>query len=217
MAARDPETGQFVSGGAAAQYDDIEVVSIQADVGVQAADLDGSTGFVSGQTFDAEAVPLVDYDEVVDRNEELHLLQAQHHLVAHVNSTGTADGEVRAYVEISTSPTRQVSPTINASAGGGDLDAGVVGRPDSDDSIDVIGRPLLAVGFGPFSDGATGVGGGGSAGRDSVDMGPLPREIGRFHPRDDLFLNSEIRVWNIADRGVHLDLQGQHVYGVVSE
>lgn len=211
---RDPETGKFVAGEA---FDDIEVATFQADIGVAAADLTGGTGFAGGQVLQFESVDVVDYDDLVDRNESLRLLSASHALTVSVNSTETADGTVRGYVEVSTSPSEQVSEAIVNSALDGDVSAGLVGSPDSDDSIDVIGRPLLAVGHAPFSDSATGVGGAGSAGHDQVDVENVPEEIGRLHPRDDLFVNGAIRPWNIDDAGVHIDVTGQHVYGVLDD
>jgi len=212
---RDPVTGQFT--GKEHSYDDIEVVSFEAGYGIQAADLDGGTGFGAGsnEAF-TDDEPLIDYDEIVDRNEELRLLSAEHVLDVFVNSTETADGTVASAVAITASPTRtggigQVSLSTDA------VDPPVVGDNSSDDSIDHVGRQLVAVGTGPFSDGSTGVGGGGSAGTDEVETGPLPAEFGRFHPRDELFAVGQFSVWNIDDAGVHAQVSGQHVYGVLED
>jgi hypothetical protein len=45
----------------------------------------------------------------------------------------------------------------------------------------------------------------------------FPAEFGRFHPRDELFINGEFRAWNIDDAGIHAAVAGQHVYGVISD
>jgi len=219
MPHRDPDTGQFLPHGAE-RYEDIEVASWGVNLGVQASDLSGSTGFAGGDIDEFEGVQALDYDEFVDRNEELVLLQAQHSLTVYANSTETADGTVAAAVEISADPS--LSDPTNLVAG---ISTNASVPPDSvvsartsagdDDSIDIIGRPLYAVGTGAFSDGSSGAGGGGSAGRDSVESDMFPAEFGRFHPRDELFVNGEFRVWNVDDAGVHLAVTGQHVYGVL--
>lgn len=210
VAARDPETGQFVS---TPDFDDIEQITFDVGVGIQAADLAGGTGFGgSEQTF--EGVQLLDYDEVVDRNESLHLLEARHELDVWANSTETADGTVGASVEVSASPARAVA---DMSLSTNTLIGPVVGQSDFDDTIDLIGNPLRAVGHAPFSDSASGVGGAGTAGADSLSIEGLPEQIARFHPRDELFLNGSIATWNIDDAGVHLNLTGQHIYGVVTD
>lgn len=218
MPHRDPDTGQFVP-SESEQFDDIEVVSFSANIGITADDLSGGTGFGGGDSADFEGVQVIDYDEVVDRNEELHLLEASHRLTVYANSTETADGNVAGAVEISASPSRSqvvvraVSPTQTEELEPGDA----VGGSESDDSIDIVGRPLSTVGHAPFSDGASGTGGGGSSGRDSYDGDTFPAEYGRFHPRDELFVNGELVAWNVDDAGVHASISGQHIYGVMSD
>lgn len=211
MPRRDPKTGKFVAGD---EYDDVEVVSFSGSVGVQAADLNGGTGF-SGETNSFDGVKLVDYDDLVDRNEELQLVQGSHLVTVYQNSTSTADGTVAAGVGISASPTRKSVEAATASADS--HEGSIVARFYTDDSIDLIGRPMEAVSYAPFSDGATGVGGAGGIGRDEVEIHDQPGELGRFHPRDELFFNGRIKSWNIDDAGVHVSVKGQHVYGVVSD
>lgn len=215
MVRRDPQTGQFRSGD---EFDDVEVITFSADFGVTAAENDGSTGFI-GDTAMAEGVQLIDYDEIVDRNESLQLLSADHALMTYINSTMTEDGTVRTRVEISASPSitgpgsNSPSPQIYDGSSGSQ----VQGNASHDDTIDIVGRPLQATGHGPFSDTATGMGGGGSAGEDSVYVSQLPAEMGRFHPRDELFANAEIVAWNVDDAATHVEIVGQHVYGVISD
>lgn len=217
MPHRDPQTGQFVS--SPTDFADIEVVTFTGNVGVQAANLSGGTGFSGGDTDDFEGVELIDYDEIVDRNESLVLLQAHHALSVYINSTQTADGTVSAGVAVKADPSidivtqRAATPTGTVSTSPDNA----VGTAEFDDSIDFVGRVLSAVGYGPFTDGPAGVGGGGSAGEDSYTVKMAPAEFGRFHPRDELFMNGRINVWNVADAGAHVELSGQHVYGVLEE
>jgi hypothetical protein len=213
MVHRDPDTGQFVGGdGSMHGYDDIEFGSFRASIGIPAADLDGGTGF-GGQTDTVEGLELLDYDDLVDRNERLDLLYGMHSLTVYANSTETADGTVRFEGEVASAP----SPTMATNIAVQDIEGDVDGATQSTDSIDLLGRRLNAVGHAPFSDTATGVGGSGSAGEDRVDFGMPPGPAREFHPRDELFLNGEFRTWNIDDGGVHLELAGQHWYGVSEE
>jgi len=219
MAARDPQTGKFVSSGAVDRFDDIEQVQFSAHYGVQASDLSGSTGF-TGEGFDfADANSVIDYDEIVDRNESLHLIQAMHVLNVYANSTQTADGSVAAAVALTTSPTRQTGTGNLAmqNASSVDADTNVIGQRGSDDSIDPIGRQLIGFGGAPFSDSSGGEGGAGSAGEDRVVLDGLPGDCGRFHPRDDLFAVGEFAAWNIDDAAIHAEISGQHIYGVLDE
>jgi len=219
MPHRDPETGQFLPHNTA-QFSDIEVATWGVNVGVQASDLSGSTGFAGGDIDEFEGVKVLDFDEFVDRNEELILLQVQHCLVVYANSTETADGTVAVSVEVSADPSLSSATNLLAGISNNESvppDSAVTSSlsPNSDDSIDIIGRPLYATGTGAFSDGSSGAGGGGSAGEDTVESDMFPAEFGRFHPRDELFVNGEFRVWNVDDAGVHAGITGQHVFGVV--
>jgi hypothetical protein len=214
---RDPETGQFLAHDSVT-FEDIEVVSFSANVGVQAADLSGATGFVGQDNAEFEGLLLVDFDDVVDRNEELRLLSAEHRATAFINSTSTEDGTVSVSAEVSASPSLTDVTGRAADASTDSFDDGpVTGRADNDDSIDLLGRPMTMTGHAPFFDSSSGAGGGGSAGEDSVDMDAAPAEFGRFHPRDELFLNGRIESWNVADAGIHLSVAGQHVFGVTED
>jgi hypothetical protein len=214
MPHRDPDTGQFLPHDTAA-YSDIEVATFAGNVGVEAANVDGSTGFIGGQSPEFSGQVVLDYDEFVDRNEELVLLQAQHRLNVFANSTETADGTVSAAVEISADPAVSEATSRAPIGNTATVDGSVVGASDNDDTIDLIGRPLFAVGHAPFSDGSSGAGGGGSAGEDRYTSSMFPAEFGRFHPRDELFLNGRLVQWNVDDAGIHANVIGQHTYGVV--
>ena len=221
MAHRDPQTGQFVSSGAENQrdhgFDGIEVATFHADFGMEAADLTGGTGFTGGDGDNFEGIEVIDFGDFCDRNERLQLLHATHILTAYANSTETADGTVRIAAEVSASPSR--SSAVH-SLGNDDVESSqdtVVGGATTDDSIDILGAPLIATGHAPFSDGASGVGGGGSAGEAVVRLANPPAPICDFHPRDELFVNGGLEVWNVDDAGVHGELTGQHIYGVVDD
>lgn len=217
MPHRDPETGQFVSGDRGHRYEGIEVATFHADFGIQAADVGGGTGYAGGDGDQFEGIEILDFGDFCSRNERLELLHAEHLLVAYTNSTQTADGTVRVAAEVSASPGR--SPAIHT-IGTGDVESEqgtVVGGATTDDSIDVLGAPLIATGHSPFSDGASGVGGGGSAGEARTHLHYPESPICDFFPRDELFVNGNIEVWNVADAGVHGEITGQHVYGVLED
>lgn len=215
MPHRDPETGQFLSHDES--FDDIEVATFGTTTGTPAQGLGGATAYTGGETNVFEGTKILDFDQLVDRNEELVLLSAHHALVAQINSTETADGSVRAAIEISSDPALTDATRFSGKQTNSDQDGAFSGDEGFDDSIDIIGRPLIAQGTGPFSDGSTGVGGGGSAGEDSVEIRAAPAEFGRFHPRDELFVNGVTEVDNVDDAGIHLQITGQHVYGVRDE
>lgn len=216
MPQRDPSTGKFVASDSE-RFGDIEVVTWKTAVGVPAADNTGAASFSGGDDSTFEGVQVVDYDEIVDRNETLVLLSANHRMTVYSNSTSTADGTVRGMAEVSASPARAVAGALGAPRDVENVTDSLGGNVD--DSIDLLGRPMLAVGTSPFSDGTTGVGGGGATGIDEVDLDreDLPADLAEFHPRDELFVNGAWDIWNIADAGVHMDLTGQHVYGVLSD
>lgn len=208
-------TGQFVSG---AEYADYEVVTFLGSAGQTAAENDGDTGF-EGETVNFEGLLLVDYDDIVDRNERLELLRASHVLEVYGNSTRTEDGTVGGVVEVSASPSQTTVGLLRTNDTNElDSDDAAVGFASREDSIDLVGRPLMAVTGAPFSDSATGMGGGGNGGgHDQWEGDYFPGGVGAFHPRDELFMNGQLHFWNVDDAGVHLQLIGQHIYGVVAE
>jgi len=179
--------------------------------------MSGDTTFRGGDAFRYEGLRLLDYDDVVDRNESLHLLEAIHSLNVFINSTETADGTVQISAAVSASPAGENAAIETDPTTSSFDDSDVVGSADFDDTIDVLGRGMVATAHAPFSDSATGVGGGGSAGEDRYSSRVFPEEYGAFHPRDELFVNGVIRGWNVDDSGVHGQVNIQHVYGVVDE
>jgi hypothetical protein len=198
--------------------DDIEVVTFSATVGVPAAQLDGSTAFGGGDNHKFNGLQLVDYDSVVDRNEELRLVDGYHRMVPSINSTETADGSLRAAVAVLAEPSLPGVVDQAANQKGTDIgDSEVDGEATTSDSIDLIGRPLSGIATGPFSDSGTGVGGGGSSAGDEYRLASAPAEFGQFHPRDELFLAGRLEVDNVDDAGVHIQMTGQHMYEVVHD
>lgn len=220
MPHRDPDTGQFLAHDDA--YDDVEVVTWYQSVVVTAGDLDANASLNYPEPADPtfSGVELVDYDEVVDRNETLHLLRAQHRLSVYANSTATEDGSIRGAVEISTSPALQSVFDLDATERMPISDRTDVRRfngVSTEDSIDLIGRPLEGQATAPFSDDSTGTSGGGSSGEDSYSLDGFTDPVARMHPRDELFLNGVLEASNITDQAIHMDVVGQHVYGVLDE
>lgn len=201
-------------------FDDIEVVNFLAEIRIDASDVtDDNT--ISGDTEDFEdGDPVVDYDEVVDRNEELRLLEAQHRMVAFVNggedaTPSTQYGVVAVAAEVSASPARSDIARTGTQPGGTTFSGNAIGRFFTDDTIDIIGRPLAAKTGQDFSDTTNGAGGAAGGADDAYVTTMFPGEYGRFHPRDELFVNGQIRMWNMDVAGVGVDVRGQHVYGVL--
>lgn len=216
MPGRDPQTGQFVA-NAESHYDDLEQVSWSVNTGISAADLTGATAFDGGDIGTFEGLQVLDYDDIADRSEHLELIMATHRVVVYSNSTATADGTVKGVAEISTSPSRDIAIGLFGASDIADSNIVQSVGTDQSDSIDIVGPPLVAVAHAPFSDGASGVGGGGAAGDDTLEHRPPQGRLATFDPRDELFLNGAIEVWNIDDAGVHMDVHGQHLYGVIED
>lgn len=213
MVHRDPETGQFLPDGVSG-FTDYETINWRIAMGVEAANLTGATGF-DGENFNMDGEQLYDLDDVIDRNEVAVLLAAEHTLSVMPNSTETADGTVAAAM-VPTSGTGTQGVASVAIQGTSTIQGSIVGGSDFTDTHDFIGRPLSAWGGAPFSDGATGVGGGGSAGEDRVeyDRHDLPEFVAEFHPRDEVNASGQIRAWNIDDSGVHALMHGRHLFGI---
>jgi len=220
MPHRDPRTGQFLSHDET-EFEDVEVASFGFEGGVVAAALEGGTGYGGADEGGFRGGQLIDYDEIVDRGQELHLLEAQHRMSVWQNSTATEDGSFRVYAEISTAGTyempelRDVDVNDLTDDAAVDRDDEMNGQLATSDGIDLVGRPLVATAIGQFYNAGTGAGGGSSAGEDSYVSDYFPGEMGRFHGRDELNLNLGWDASNIDDAGVHVDISGQHVYGVL--
>lgn len=207
---RDPDTGQFVD-VEEAEPRSIEVVNFEATTGVTAANLGGATSF-TGTREDWNGLELIDYDDVIDRDEVAVLMEASHMLNVFTNPTQTADG----FVMAAAAPMTQeaLSDAVILQAPSQPLTGDVLADTSVDDTIDVVGRPLMTGTGAQFSDGATGVGGSAAAGTDDYQSDLWPDIIGFFHPRDELFYNGTFRWWNISDSGIHSQIVGQHKYAV---
>lgn len=218
MPHRDPKTGKFVSGDRD-DFDRIEQLHAVDTLSVPAADLDGATGQNFGEESRYEGEELYDFEEVLDRDEVGVMLWQAQQIVVYGLSTSTADGTVRGAVELSFSP----SESFQFNTGGTtDLDdqtgtgfAIESGEQFFSDTGDVIGRHLQAVGYSPFSDGATGVGGSGGAGIDSWEGPILVDPV--VDDRDSLFHNGVIEAQNVADASVHMDLAVWTVLGAMED
>lgn len=211
---RGPD-GKFQSVDSAVnQFDELEYIRYSAVVTVEASESTGSTdGFYPEGGF-FEGLQLVDFDEVLDRAQVGHVIRHMAQLDCMPTPTQTADGAARAMVQHSFSPANQ--GTINFSSGAQTDDIGtgavaIVANAVDNDTADVLGRNLVSIGTGPFSDSATGVGGGGGSDMDSVDYVPMDVTV---DARDELFLNGVVEISNISDTSVGVATTGYIVLGV---
>lgn len=182
--------------------------------------MDGTTGQTLGETSSFEGVRLYEVADVLDRRQLAVLLWARHRLVVYIGSTQTADGTIRANFEVSTSPNQNIANGVDAGAGAiedqGGTEISLEVNPQEDsDTDDVIGPSLLAVGFGPITDGTNGVGGAGTAGFDDWE-GPVMVEP-VFDSRDELFVNGQVEASNVSDAAIHADLETWHTYGIIDD
>lgn len=223
MPHRDPETGQFLSHDETKRdFKDITVQRQTDHFSVAAADLDGSTGQQGGQHFVATSDLDIDIAGGLDRNEVAKLLATRLTVQAFVNSTATADGTVEAELEYST----EAAPEIIEQRGEGTiatagLEGGAVDRLHSEvtNSPEVLAW-ARAVGHNPFSDGASGVGGGGSAGETTyvMEYGELLGEAApEFDRHSDIHTHVALRNWNMADAAIHATGNLDLVWGIFED
>lgn len=219
MPRRDPETGKFVQGGSD-DFDRFEEAYSTQNMTVAAADLSGGTGEQWGEDTSFENVDIYGVHEILDRDELGVLVWAEHYLAAYAKSTMTADSTVRAAVQISTSPDRESGVAEGTGPEGSDISETTGDFPiqlDPAFAVDnnTIGRGLHSVGFGPGSDGASGVGVGGSVQADWWEGNPWANPV--FDDRSTIFMNGVIEQNNISDGSISVDVATRHVYGVLED
>lgn len=193
----------------------MEPVHFDQDFSVAADELDGSTTQNFGQNVSYEEVELLELADVIERDEIAYLLGVSAKHVAYIKSTATADSTVRSAQAILTSPNSGIYDgtsgyeAVDAQNGTMELDQSTTqANGPAWNSDSVIGRPMLSIGFNPFSDGATGVGGGGSISADWIDMhwsagnGPL------FDHRDTVWLGGIVENQNCDDASLHVETRG---------
>lgn len=213
--ARDPQTGQFTSGQSrAVDFDLYDVQHFRREVSISAADNDGSTGEFGGQRRQTEPFDLMQAGGGINRGWVLDLVRLDVRLLAWINSTQTADGTVQATMAISTGGQGALlSDSVSASG------SGVIASDPTFDELSNIPRGgdvdadvltyLTAIGFGPITDGAAGVGGAGTVGEDEDRLIFDPDEGPTFGHDDDITAELEIAQWNVADAATHATLLGR--------
>jgi hypothetical protein len=199
-------------------FSDVEHQQAWYQFSVAAGSLDGSTGERGGQDDVGEQV-LGGREPVagLERGEIAELLSVRLTTEAYVNSTSTADGAVRGSVEISREPVFQTvdGDQIVTGTGSNDgLNYQVVG-PGQTLEPDVLAR-AQSMGFAPFQDSASGVGGAGSTtqGRFEMDFletygsGPL------FDRNDEFYTHVGWTQWNVDDAALHVDWYLDMAWGI---
>lgn len=220
MSARDPDTGQFVSGGDLDAFDRLEQQGWRLNLSVPAAELDGTTTEAYGEDVRIDGAAIYDAEEFLDRDEIGVLLWVDHRLITYGLSTASADSTVRAHMEISYSPERLAAARFGLTDTVADIDSSsgvaTVNRSAATsgfNSQDLVGPTLLAVGGNGVTDGAAGVGAGLTAGWDNYEGPPWVEQVSDV--RDTLFVNGAIEAQNASDHAAHADLRGWHIYGVM--
>jgi len=227
MGARDPETGRFVSNGGELMplerrefgFTDIVMQQWYLHLSVAAGSLGGGTGELGGQN-DVWEAPLGGREPLrgnVNRGEVAELLGIELRLAVFPSSTETADGTLEGAWSISREPTFQLHDGDQISTDEGSLNAinaqviGSGGNPEND-----VLAHAHSIGFAPFSDGATGVGGSGSTQLGHFEIDYLDKYgSGPLFDREDEFYNHvSLRQWNIDDSAAHA-IAYQRFYWVV--
>lgn len=186
------------------RYDDVELWTDAIEVRIPTGELPPSN------QAEKYSVQLLDLDDLLDRSEQADLVAMDVRAVPSYLWTGENpnDDHFRSYLEISTASVLQVEPTFfgpNASVDQqGDPGANVA--EEGDDSLDVLGRPLLVQKTAQMKDTTNTLGAGGSPLVDGWSGQPADPT---FHPRDEIFVNSR---WNFpAERTSGAASPGVHV------
>jgi len=191
-------------------YTDVEYQAMNNNLSVAAGSLDGSTNETGGQdeVWEATVGGREALQGELHRGEVAELLALNVDIVVYTSSTQTADGTVRGAIEISREGTFQMvdGEQLNTAAGSFNGINMQVISPGMTIEEDVLAF-LSATGHSAFSDGASGVGGGGSAGEasysrsylDDFGSGPL------FDPEDEFYQHAQMTQWNVADAAFHID------------
>lgn len=174
---RDPETGQFTTGRRG--FDSIETLHSSVELSSDPVEYSANTdeSFSNGQVF--EGLELVDWGEILDRNEVGEVIHAHHRVVPYVQAPSNdlvGQATLRAAIQLSASPARQAitaTPNIvdmtliddQGQAPGSAFDLPLVFEPSGqNDTRDIIGPNLLAVYHHGFEDrdltNGVGIGGG---------------------------------------------------------
>lgn len=208
MPHRDPSTGQFV---ASSSVEDVEIVSFGVPISVAASTLDGATDSFYGEQATFEGELLYDLDQIVDRHEVGELLRAEHRAVIQPTGTQTADSAAFLVAEIGASPSLKLPGGVFDAADDQAGDFTINTILDHSDTVDLVGRPLVAMAQGPFTDGTNNLGGGGGPGDDSLELSPIGFDMDR---RDEMYLSGKMGAQNISDGPVTAYVIGRHVYEI---
>lgn len=194
---RDPATGEFMS-AQEAQFDDVEVVHANASIHV-----DGHTASASANEYanltDFEGVLLMDFDQFLDRHRVGTVVGLSAYMVVHAYHGGSDRSTTAASVEFSSSPAKRVADIApdsdleditDTDQVTGDLDSLEV-FVETEDTFDVLTRPLVGASGAAFEDEGASAGGGSATGNlDRTDVALPGTE--EFDRRDELFLNGSI-------------------------
>lgn len=153
MPHRDPETGQFVSGGATRSYRDYSVTNVMADYRLSAAESPGAFPVI-------ETVPLGDAVPDLHHDQRASLTHGQAHMQATVPGTLTEESTLLAVMELSLDADPAIADE-NLAFQEQANDVGALNRRSlvNVDEPDVLFNQF-EVNEGSFADATTGVGGG---------------------------------------------------------
>lgn len=212
-----------MSGDDLEQFERVDEIHDTQVLSVPASAVGGQTDQEFGQSGQFEALEMYELDDVaLDRDEIAVLLWAEHDLIAGILSTATADGTLHVGLEVSASPalsaiTRplggaSLTPGVGSHETSGDFDVEIANNA-AENNADIVGRTLHALAYGPITDGATGVGGAGTAGTDEWVGSPAAEPV--WDVRDSMFLNGFVEHSNDDDAALFAELRYRHVYGVM--
>lgn len=231
MPHRDPETGQFVTSIDRRGFDQIETLRGYVAGNIEDGAFSDSSDGDFGEGAVVEGQTMVDFGEILDRNEVGHILEAHHWMTAYIKnpSEQTDLGVLRAVAEFSASPALQVGFALdeaNLTEGEPETPPGSADTVldvdwllnTTEDTQDVIGRPLMVVNQSAvrFVDLTNGVGVGQSASFNSDSWSGTVPDF-EVDDRDEVYLNAVLEgdgIELVPDKSNWLEAQVYYVVGV---
>jgi hypothetical protein len=220
MAARDPETGQYVAGpgGRDGTWSQLDTEIVRGTALINASELDGDTS-TSGEDGQASLNTQSEPLGGLGRDTVAELVWGSYELSVVPQSTQTSDGTLYVQAVMGT----QADQLDDLSRSNRLADAGTntgeqvdVKGLDNEVDYDVMWSGGVYA-TGPFSDGGTGVGGGGTPGTISEQI-PYRQIAGHSGPVMDRHTeygaSFNLQAFNIADTRVRADLTAMLVYDV---
>lgn len=217
-----------VSTGGVGGFESIETIHATAAINYPDTEFDQASDGDFGEGAIFEGITLIDWDEILDRNEVAQVLSAHHSMVVYlkVPHDDGAAGQARGQVEFSASPAMQACHALDTTNLDAIEDLDAPGDSDDEDALefqaittedtrDIVGPVLTASMYRGVNDATNGVGIGPTLPQPVTWEGEPPDFL--LDDRDELFLNGVFEVDNVASGALNdgwMEVSAYYVVGV---